>query len=496
MATGTMKQQKRRARRRIAAVNFLSNISLDGSYRDTKYAMFNRKHHRLKDDISEENEQNGNKGKVSEAKDDEQESVKEGTTKSLAKVTENKNNLEFVRKKSVHRKEKNDQIPTTPSRKTSITPASSEEKDKVKAKLIHGDKVPERLQRGTSTVSASGSTGGAPSKEIRVHSAHSQRKLKNERLLIVSKRKTPMVICSTLQYSKESQNRRVDEDAGHKRIRQLSGTKSFSSQEGLLVIGLHAIVKVEDGQDISYSDFLIPSKQLGMKRVASERGNLHAQDANIHGNAGRELLRSQSLDPSALHQRTSVAPSLEKVPEASVVSYNANILDDPELQSGSYRTLLTFPSYMTSVIEYVKPSTLKKELNEKFKERFPNIQLTLTKLRSLKRELKRIAHTKCGLDLWVIAQAYVFYEKLVLKTLINKQNRKLCAGACLILSAKLSDIKGEQLTKLFQVVEDEFRLNRKEMMMFEFACLVGLEFSLHVPDCEVFPHYQRLLYQS
>ncbi|XP_052597492.1 CDK5 and ABL1 enzyme substrate 1 isoform X2 [Peromyscus californicus insignis] len=263
--------------------------------------------------------------------------------------------------------------------------------------------------------------------------------------------------------------------------RQSAGAMSLKE-----IIGLDGVELGADGKTVSYTQFLLPTNAFGTRRNTIDSTSSFSQFRNLSH-------RSLSMGRASSTQGSLDAGS----DLGDFMDYDPNLLDDPQWPCGKHKRVLTFPSYMTTVIDYVKPSDLKKDMNETFKEKFPHIKLTLSKIRSLKREMRKLAQDDCGFEEPTVAMAFVYFEKLALKGKLNKQNRKLCAGACVLLAAKVgSDLKKHEVKHLIDKLEEKFRLNRRELIAFEFPVLVALEFALHLPEHEVMPHYRRLIQSS
>ncbi|XP_077348695.1 CDK5 and ABL1 enzyme substrate 1 isoform X1 [Lithobates pipiens] len=317
-------------------------------------------------------------------------------------------------------------------------------------------------------------------KKIHFIKSMRQHDTKSGRIVLISGRRSFCSIFSVLPYR----------DCAHVGDTKLEGTRQRHSSGGMntreMILGLEGVELGADGKTVSYTQFLYPTNALGGRRNT------------IDSTCSFSQFRNASHRNLTLGRANSVQGSIDTGSDiGDFTEYDPNLLDDPQWPCGKHKRVLIFPSYMTTIIEYVKPSDLKRDMNETFKEKFPYIKLTLSKIRSLKRDIRKLAQEDCGYEEPTVAMAFVYFEKLALKGKLNKQNRKLCAGACILLAAKIgSDLRKHEVKHLIDKLEEKFRLNRRELMAFEFPILVALEFALHLPEHEVMPHYRRLIQSS
>ncbi|KAJ3396120.1 hypothetical protein HDU92_003989 [Lobulomyces angularis] len=180
--------------------------------------------------------------------------------------------------------------------------------------------------------------------------------------------------------------------------------------------------------------------------------------------------------------------------QCNEVQYNPYFVDDPELKMGKNKTVLTLPCFMSSIISYSKPLDLKKELDDLFKETHPNVDstLTLSQIRSLKVDMLDIGK-KSDTEFSSIAFAYVYFEKLALKTLVSQSNRKLIGAICLFLASKVNDPKDKKYNLLLENIEKTLDITSKEIFSNEFFVYSALEFTLFLPTWEVLPHLNRIV---
>ncbi|XP_061702752.1 CDK5 and ABL1 enzyme substrate 2-like isoform X2 [Syngnathoides biaculeatus] len=282
----------------------------------------------------------------------------------------------------------------------------------------------------------SGSPGPKVPKKVFFIKSMRQYDTRGCRILLICARRSLYAAFSVLPYGEIAQPSDAKMEA-QRRQSSVAPADLLPSLEGVELAG--------GGKTVSYAQFLYPTNALVRQRSGSAPENCSAQTPvmRLRGNGPR------TFTPSRLN---SAAATPQEAHADEVAEYDPDLLSDPRWPCGRHKRVLIFASYVTTVIEYVKPSDLKKDMNETFKEKFPHILLTLSKIRSLKREMRAVSED-CGLQPVTVAMAFVYFEKLVLQGRLNKPNRKLAAAACVLLAAKISsDLRKPEVKQLIDTV--------------------------------------------
>ncbi|XP_062248003.1 CDK5 and ABL1 enzyme substrate 2-like isoform X1 [Platichthys flesus] len=344
------------------------------------------------------------------------------------------------------------------------------------AALSPAGACPESRQR---LRNVSGSPGPKVPKKVHFIKSMRQYDTRGCRIMLICAKRSLYATFSVLPYEESTHLSEMKMETQRQRLSSVVAADLLPYLEG---VELGAC-----GKTVSYAQFLYPTNALVRQKSGSapENGTAQTPQSRFRGNGQRNFTQGR------LNNSVTQEPHAEEVAE-----YDPNLLSDPQWPCGRHKRVLIFASYVTTVIEYVKPSDLKKNMNNTFKEKFPHIKLTLSKIRSLKRDM-RLGSEDCGLQPVTIAMAFVYFEKLVLQGRLNKQNRKLVAAACVLLAAKISsDLRKPEVKQLIDKLEERFRINGRELIPLEFPVLVALEMGLYLPESKVMPHYRRLVKQG
>uniref|UniRef100_A0A914X846 Uncharacterized protein n=1 Tax=Plectus sambesii TaxID=2011161 RepID=A0A914X846_9BILA len=212
---------------------------------------------------------------------------------------------------------------------------------------------------------------------------------KNDRLCFCSpETSSPLAIFSVLHYGHAPAALCVE------RIRHHSSSNDIA--------GIHP-VEFREKEEISYGHLLSmftssrhqrhalvsPAKvgKITQRRIGSTDQEIDQLGDKIQTYYHRTTSRASSCDPQDIVRDISleedvIESTLSKTfPSSDSLLYDPNLLDNPDFESGNHKTMLRFPGYMTSIMDYVDRYEMKKELNERFRQRFPHISLTYSKFK-------------------------------------------------------------------------------------------------------------------
>ncbi|CAG8466172.1 10230_t:CDS:10 [Ambispora leptoticha] len=216
-------------------------------------------------------------------------------------------------------------------------------------------------------------------------------------------------------------------------------------------------------------------------------------DKHKHPRIRRDTLKQNSTNNISVKKSEDesyaelLKPSNSLSPGIKTSDYDPYFLDVPELKMGK-KPGRTLPNFVNSLLQQkrTRESDLKRELNAKFRQAHPNLDpsLTLTQIRAIKEKLLIAArHEDLDLELSTVAKSYVYFEKLVLKKLVAKHNRRLTA---------VNEPKETSYTNILESLHKHLDVSEKEIKEHEFSVFASLQFELYVPRNEFMPHFHRI----
>lgn len=188
-----------------------------------------------------------------------------------------------------------------------------------------------------------------------------------------------------------------------------------------------------------------------------------------------------------------------------VDDYEPGVVDDPNMGQGKYCQVIrgddALGPVVCSVFKFAKSKDLKDELNNQWRERHPEMpsNLSLSKIRNLKTEaVNGSCNDAIDCEAVTVAYACIYFERLCLRGIVTKANRRLSMATCLVLAFKFSEplhIGGPdpRMKMLLEFIDDEWSISPDEVHDAEFGLLVLLEFRLHCSSEHLAYHFQRLV---
>ncbi|KAI8353621.1 hypothetical protein EDC96DRAFT_517052 [Choanephora cucurbitarum] len=230
-----------------------------------------------------------------------------------------------------------------------------------------------------------------------------------------------------------------------------------------------------------YTDKIRSSSSRKKSECFTNRGYVQQQ---LESNDNHKHRRTQSY----AHFLVATGSLVDESQVEQNPNYDPFFLDDD-----TYGKYGLDPSSLGSLNNGARPSDLKREMNEQFRINHPEIptEITLSKIRAIKLHLLEIGK-QVDLEVSSVAHAYVFFEKLVIKNMVTKKNRKLIAACCLFLATKVNEAKGTWFRPLLDSIDNELGVDEEEIHEHEFAVFADLEFNLYVPRREFMPHFERI----